>query len=283
MRNNCIFISANKDFFEILILCLKSIIQNYPNHPLVYICYTDFSNLEKEKIKRLINNVEFINNSITDKETGPIMGHLSKLIDPKVFYARLLIWKLPLFSQYDAVLHLDADTLVLQDLSKLFQKKEFYIEKECYNWEDSLFYNKHDSELLKLIISDWLIIPKSFQPWNAWIFLVPKKYLTKRVYNELIVTLYKYKPHIKRSDQSILNLRIIKKWIIINDEHQYNVQHRLIMNQQLFEDISNYYIIHFNGVSSNIRLIFMKLFLFLYPFKGWLSLYRILYNSFSKD
>jgi len=96
------------------------------------------------------------------------MGHLSKLIDPKVFYARLLIWKLPLFSQYDAVLHLDADTLVLQDLSKLFQKKEFYIEKECYNWEDSLFYNKHDSELLKLIISDWLIIPKSFQPWNAW-------------------------------------------------------------------------------------------------------------------
>ncbi|MEI7477260.1 MAG: hypothetical protein WCJ81_01620 [bacterium] len=60
------------------------------------------------------------------------MDHLPAHIDPKVFYARLLIRRHLLFRRYDNILHLDADTIILKNCENIFEKTSFYIEQEAY-------------------------------------------------------------------------------------------------------------------------------------------------------
>lgn len=256
MAKNCIFLSCDRDFIPILELCLDSMLKNYNGNYDIVVCHVNF--LETEKIKLCKHkNIIFLENNITKNEIWPIMGHLSSNINPKVFYARFLIWSSDFFDQYDKVLHLDADMLVLNDLSDLFAFNNFTIVKEVYEWDDSVFLSetgKWKSE------SNWIYLNTKFTA-NCWMFLVPKKFRTKKNYKELIEILKVYKQDIKRADQSILNIRIAKNNINILSDFSYNFQHRLILDNKFNNQLKKASIIHFNGVNSVIRYKLMNFFL----------------------
>ena len=273
-RGNCIFISVNKSFLKILKLCLLSISKNYKNHPDIVICHTDLTLKDVKELMQITDKIMAFQNVLNTHEIWPIMSHLPNDIDPRVFYARFLIWRLPIFQKYTSVLHLDADTIVLKDCTDVFDKQEFYIEKETYVWNDALFIDHNDQLLLEQIYKDGLRLNNEI--WNAGVFMIPGKYITASIYDELMQVLDQYKNYIKRADQSIINIRLQKKSIPISHHDIYNFQHRALMKARA-SFLLRHSIVHFNGVPDPYRVFFMKLLLLLPISFLWISLYKFFY------
>lgn len=275
---NCIFISVDRRFLPHLKICLRSISKNYINHPDIVVCYT---NLTEKDIHHLTKIVQIIplKNPINSEELWPIMSHLPKGTDPRVFYARFLIRKLSLFQDYDKVLHLDADTIIMKNCDKVFDEQDFYIEQDVYNWKDQIYIDNESPELLKLLVANSLSTEQ--KAWNAWVFMLPKKYNNSKEYKELMNIVSDYKPYIKRADQSILNIWIAKKWISLSSQRNYNFQHRLVVDSKydsLFEQAS---IIHFNWIYDWYRVFCMKLWFYFLRYSLWRKAYRVIYKLLS--
>lgn len=255
--NNCIFISCNKSFVNILVLCLQSITKNYPTHWDIIICHTDLTHKEKlilSKFKKII----FLKNTIKEYEIGPIMWHLPKETDPKVFYARFLLWREKIFDKYDNILHLDADTIIMKNIDELLQWNNFIITKEIYEWDDSIFKNNNDKQLEKQLFKDNIKINNSLTA-NCWVFILPKKYRNPFFYNQLMYILKKYYYYIKRADQSIINIWIAYNKLTIRKTFNLNFQHRIILQSNKQETwFKDTYILHFNGIDNNLRFDLMS-------------------------
>jgi len=279
-KENCIFISANKSFLPLLKMCLSSISENYPNHPDIILCHTDFTESDLHGIAKITDRVIPIPNILETYGIWPIMAHLPRDIDPSVFYARFLIRKWWIFNNYNNVLHLDADTLVMKDLSHLMDDNRFYIVEDVYVGDDNIFRNKYDSQLLKKLTDDSIVIGN--KACNGWIFLVPFKYRTKKYYDDIMYLLWSYSNHIKRADQSILNIWLYRNNITIQKDFKYNFQHRLLLNPLNDKILRNAHIIHFNGVPERYRAICMRIFLELTKDVEYIVEYRKYYNTLDK-
>lgn len=258
-KENCIFISINKNFLNHLRLCLLSIKINFPNYPDIILYHTDLNDNDIISLYKISNKIIPIKNNLKDEESGPIMNHLKNINDHSVFYARFQIWNNPIFKNYNNVLHLDADTIVLNDLSELMNNRDFYIMQDVYEGEDKIFNNNTDINLLKCLKKDKINI------WNlacnGWIFLVPQKYRTVQFYKQLMKILNNYKNYIKWADQSVLNVRLYKNNISIQKDLKYNYQHRLLLKSELKKDKHKIWIVHFNGISDLYRIKCMERFL----------------------
>ena len=275
-KNNCIFISANKSFIEPLKVCLSSIVQNYSNHPEIILCHTDFTQRELIKLFQITKKIIPIVNNLSPDEIWPIMGHLPESIDPKVFYARFLLRKWWIFDTYKNVLHLDADTLVLKDLNQLMNYNDFYSVQEVYSWNDMIFKDPEDTNLLHQLSKDNISIGKTSS--NGGIFLLPPHHRTIENYNEIMNILSTYGPYIKRADQSVINIRMSKHNISIQNDFTYNFQHRLIENPVYTPLIQDAHILHFNGVDDRYRTSCMKKFLDIYTTDNYIEKYKAYYN-----
>lgn len=272
---NCIFISVDSRFLSILTVCLSSIAKNYPNHPDVIICHTNLREKDINRLKSILPLTE-IHNTLRSPEIGPIMKHLPKYLDPKVFYARLLIWRDPIFQNYNNILYLDADTLVLDDCDAIFLHHQFYIVKESYTWDDQIFINNKEYQLLHLAQRDDINIEGI--AWNAGVFMLPKKYNTQEVFHELLTILSQYSKFIKWADQSVFAIWLMKRWFSPSKNTMYNFQHRLVVDPKFDHDFAKAKIIHFNGIPTLYRLFCMRLGSYLFSSKIWRKIYRQVYH-----
>jgi hypothetical protein len=67
-KENCIFISANRSFLKLLKICLFSISQNYPNHPDILLCHTDFTENDLQEIDKITDRIIPISNTLEAHE-----------------------------------------------------------------------------------------------------------------------------------------------------------------------------------------------------------------------
>lgn len=276
-KENCVFISANRSFLPLLKICLSSISQNYPNHPDIILCHTDFTENDLQGIDKIADRIIPIQNTLEAHEMWPIMDHLPRDIDPSVFYARFLIRKWWIFDNYNNVLHLDADVLVIKDLDMLMHYDNFFVVQEAYLGDDKIFKNHNDPHLLKQLTEDSITI------WNiainGWIFLVPPMYRTEKYHQELVYLLSSYKSYIQRADQSIINTRIYKNNLPIQKDFNYNFQHRLLLNPLYDDCLLNVHIVHFNWIDEKYRVQCMKKMLYLSKTQDYIEKYRTYYNA----
>ncbi len=253
---DCIFISIDKSFLELLKNCLLSIESIYKNHPDIILFYTNLTDNDLKELTQISSNIIPLKNRLKTNELWPIMWHLPESIDPRVFYARFLIWKHPIFKKYKNVLHLDADTILVQNLDYLLSYDDFYIVQDIYNWDDIIFKDINNHGLKKQLKKDGITL------WNiagnAWIFLIPPKYRTLEHYRDIMWLLDSYKQYIKWADQSILNIWIYKNHIDIKQVFDYNFQHRLLLDPTYDKYLATSHIIHFNWVNDQYRLAYTK-------------------------
>jgi len=181
-------------------------------------------------------------------------------VDPQIFYSRYLIWN-NFAGVYDKILHLDLHILVMKPLDGLFALDEFTIFQDKYDGSDSVFYDKNNSNLRKLLKKDNILIPNSAA--NAGVFLVPKKYETKKDYDTLIYITKRYKEHLIWADQSAINIWLAKEKIPIKNDDRYNFQIFRLTQLTTFLKVKDAYIIHFMGFSAKKKFFIMKLSYFL--------------------
>lgn len=274
-KKNAIFVEINQRFLPYLKVFLKNLFYIYPDCPDLLIYHTD---LNEAQLRRLHKHtaVKTVRLDDTDYASGPPMAtHRPKLADPRISYARFLIWT-DRMQEYENVVHLDTDLLILGSFDDLFAYNRFTIFEETYQAKDSLFYDPQDPDLLRLLDEDGIRPPSRVA--NCGVFVVPRKDRSPDDYETLCYLLRRYDKYIKWSDQSIINLWMAKKGIRVTEGNRFNFQHRLVAKPGPVDGLREARIFHFNGVDLTYRLFLIRCTGFLYRMPwGW-NIYRLVYR-----
>lgn len=117
-----IFYACDDAFVKYTIVSLSSMIKNaskdYKYH--VYVLYTDISKEMMEKTLELANE----NFEITFKSVDKYLKSISKKLPLRHYYSKTTYYRLfiaDMFPEYDKAIYIDSDTIVLGDISKLYE------------------------------------------------------------------------------------------------------------------------------------------------------------------
>ncbi len=275
VKKNAIFVEVNQRFLPYLEVFLAGLFRIHPDCPDLLVYHTDLNDTQLRRLQKH-PAVKTVRLQDTDFISGPPMAtHRVKLADPRISYARFLIWT-DRFNDYENVVHLDTDLLILGRFDELFSHDRFVIFKEEHSEENSLFYNPRDPGLLKLLHEDGIRLPESIA--NCGVFVVPKKCRSSESFETLRYLLKRYGSYIKWSDQSIINLWMAMKKIRVTEGNRFNFQHRLFADPGPVNGLREARIFHFNGVDLTYRLFLIQCAGNLCRLPGGWNIYRFVYR-----
>lgn len=224
---NCILLSFDDNFFQYAKPCLNSFQKNFPDHPLIQVLYLGnnpkiISFLEKlENVERL--ELEFD----LEQFSGLNLGVGSSLS----MYARFILWT-DVFDDFDHVMYLDSDTIVLQPFPEIFDSEDFFCVLDSNG--EGMFLEKHNdnSDLHDLLRRDGLDkVSIDTLMINSGMFVLPKKYRTKKQLGLLWTLANRYHLYSKYGDQSIISI-----WCLVNNikgstDYKYNFQVHYVLTE----------------------------------------------------
>lgn len=211
--------ALNKKYERYAIPCINSIIKNWKNHPEILLFGNDLSENFIKWINE-INNIKIIKyDEINFSNTGPVGSN--------IIYTKYNCWNPDIFKNFDHVLHLDCDTIILKPLDDIFINKSLFID---------------NNEILQNIKAFKNI---DIKMCNAGIFVVHKNDISSINFNHLINLTNENLNNFLYADQSIISLWCHKNDIEISEDVYYNFQPQFInytFKNYNFNDIK---ILHF--------------------------------------
>ena len=208
---------CNDKYIDGLLVLLLSIVKNNKNfnyHLKIYY-QEDFSEENKEKVRKIYSNVEF-----EDVKED--------------FYRNVYKWFMCLCAfkeyKYKRVVFIDSDMICLGDLSEIINAKIYGI-GICPDINFNIFNNF------------WLTLPK-FYDFNTGLMVIDKEYLNPQFYSKLL-EYSKKQPDAHLGDQTILNRILLGSWITYLPS-KYNCKRNIFYNLD-YNLYNNPKIIHFCG------------------------------------
>ena len=251
---NAISLSINDGYVWHAQCLLKSLQRNWPDHPIVLVQHTGLSK-QSESVLGSFPGVLFCH-SARSIEGPPI--NLAPAADRWATYLRLNLWNDD-FADYDGILYLDADTIVLKPLDEILAINEFVIFKDQNADTLGMFIDRGNQALQDLLSLDGFILGADMA--NAGVFVIPKRYRSGRAFEEITALLDRYNTYIRFADQTIINLWMLKHNIKPVDDRRYNFlvrqPHKVLQSLGL----ENVRILHFAGFAeqSPRRKLLMRL------------------------
>jgi lipopolysaccharide biosynthesis glycosyltransferase len=198
--NNAIFICVDRNYEKYARACFNSLETNYLNHPIVLV-YSNYPTDEFSTYIHGLKNYKLIHYQqfFTDNALGPIGN--------EIVYNKFRLWSNE-FDEYDTVLHLDVDLLVVKSLESYFNIEDFFIVVDgLEDFVVNAFHNCDDrlGNLLQEDKIDFDYKKPSFM-YNAGVFCVPKKYRTQENLDELIHLTRRYSQYLRFADQTAITL-----------------------------------------------------------------------------
>jgi lipopolysaccharide biosynthesis glycosyltransferase len=241
---NAIVIMFNDGYFRYAKVCIESIKENYPGHPAILAFYDG----DDGDIISYLSAVDKLKICAYEPDYQQSIGlntgilNLGVVNDYRVYF-KYILWT-DHFAEYNNVLHLDADTMVLKPLDHLFSTDGFFIVSNHY---DDLFYadSFEDGTLQVQLEEDGLAIAQKDDMANAGVFMIPRQYRTPEHLAALLETTYRYNRHLKLADQSAISLWCHLNNIPISRQFQYNFQGYFYTGVLNEFDYTNIHIIHF--------------------------------------
>lgn len=250
--SNAIFIGGcTNEYVKYAIAFLNSIKINYPNHPKILFHYLDSLSPENVKIIEKYKDVEIIKVKLEEEELG---YGWDKDENPRWHdtYVKLRCFS-ENYSQYDKLLYLDIDTLVLKPLEELFNFNEFIIVNDCGVLN---FFRTEEVEKIKDKIKEDGLNTYFPRTGNAGCFLVPKKYRTKFNHNQIIYLLNRYRKELMVADQSLINMWMAKNSIESKDWYKFNCQIRMLTNTECNIKLQDVHLLHYSNLKADSPMFF---------------------------
>jgi lipopolysaccharide biosynthesis glycosyltransferase len=255
LSNNAIFMVFDDLYFHYFRACINSIRQNYPDYPTLLICYT--GNLTF--VKKFISDIpRAISVSFLPLEKQQSLTNFGTVNSPLI-YQRYRLWT-DEFNQYDKILHLDVDTLILKPLDIIFYKDTFFIVKNNNPVPFSHIFNQPVStgQLRAMLAEDGLEkIDDQESLACAGLFMVPRKYRTKKHFSQLISLTTKYSKFLNFADQSAISLWCVKNNIKLSGNFLFHFQNFHLfaskINQNSSELLEKIYVLHFSFMKPDMR------------------------------
>lgn len=250
--NPALFLSVDARFEAHWEQFQNSLERNWPDYPEVLVALHDRGGAFEEKL-RATHRYRLLEPDVFCLPHGPVMAHLEGKVNAEAFYSRLALWG-DSFAEYDTILHLDVDTIVLGSLDELMMTSDFQIAVDLYQGDNYLFNNHSCAELKRLLREDCLAIPT--QQANAGVFTIPRKYRSRECLYEMKLLLSRYHNHLRWADQSLINIWMLKHGLAISQDLAWNFQARAFAQQMV--DVDRVKVLHFNGVPDPQRVSLMK-------------------------
>lgn len=244
---NAIFISFDDNYLSYAKSCINSIFSNYPSHPVILINYAGRHKMVTDDEVRS-GRVRFLNLSNDFKFClGPINN--------AIVYDRLLLWT-DIFDEFDQILHLDVDTLVLRPLDEFFESRRFHIISDNHplartlKIHDQRIHHNMDpyasTHCTQLLEKDGLkSMNEPHKMGNAGVFLVTREHREQRQFILLIELATRYDQYLAYADQSVIALWCAKNNIQPTQDFTFNYQIRFLLQGE--PGIDNIHILHFSG------------------------------------
>jgi hypothetical protein len=246
-REHAIFIAVDDRFQDHLPIFLRALEDAWPTRPILLVYYNGNQPLTREFLSTY-PRATLLSASMADIPAGPVMRHLEGRVEPATFYARLLLWS-DLFDQFENILHLDVDTLVLEPLDALIESSEFRMFPEIYRDQNFLFTSHSDSIVKRKLLRDGIRLPT--KTGNAGVFVVPRRYRSRKSFAKICGMLGRYARHLRWADQSLINLWMANEGIKVEKSIAWNFQVRAFDSDP--ESFSAAKLLHFNGVADPER------------------------------
>ena len=239
--NNCIYTTIDRNYENYATACFNSMEKNYPAHPIVLIYYDDLSDAFKSYIATL-NNFKLIK-IVQDEFKSFNHG----IVNKSIVYNRYNLWT-SAFDEYDVILHLDVDTLVLGSLDVVFVQDEFLMFDNNEILPDVYIFptTEEAQESIKRVcpsIEYDVNHPPKFG--NAGIFTIPKRYRTVENHTRLLAITNELSSYLIYADQSAINLWMLEKSIEVSNEVVYNFQPHFFNCDDNTKNLEDVKIIHF--------------------------------------
>ena len=264
---NAIYITSDRKFLHYTIALINSIFENYSKHPKIILHLHSNVNLVENEFLLHIPSLEIIQdvNPLSEKTfQKKVTRKFNSIEFLETKYASFKLWSEE-YRDYNRILFLDADMLVLKPLGELFKKSTFFI-VDALNQKTTRILNSgsRKSQLLgvrkrKLLLDGIRLNNPSA---NSGVFLLPPQCRNNKEYQQLLQLNKRYK-NFAWSDQSIVNLWMLKNNIEPSLDFRFNFQARFnellrngndsvaILNDNLRESIEeakkDIHILHFNG------------------------------------
>lgn len=286
-----IIYSVNNDYIPYLYVCLKSLISHIKNEDMysIYVLYTDVSELNKENIKKLQQkNVKIffidVNPFFNDEIKKSFV--VNTIFTPETYY-RFFLPKI--FPDVDKALYMDADTLVLHDISSLFKLDiENYYIAATNDYEIIRVFNscgKVDESFKDYFVNILKIDSEKY--FQAGVMLVNlKKMRQDNITDELLSCLKRIKKP-RYVDQDILNVVCQNnvKYIPIKWDYMWHIpitdiEYKNHLPQKYIKMYLNTgcapWIVHFTGIKPTeyVNMKYAKMFckyLQNSPYQSWLD------------
>lgn len=244
--NNAIALVFDDDFARYAIACLNSIHANYPRHPDIIAYYPgtnpDVLHALERVSARPVASTPVVRAGFAHAPLGPI-GNVA-------VYDRFMIWTGE-FEDYDRVLYLDADTLVLHPLDDLFDTEGFFavVNHEPTEYVRIFHPDQADNpDLRRLLREDGIEFPHHMDDMiNAGVLSVPKTYRTEEHLNLLLELAQRYGSLLHYADQSLLSLWCRMNHISPSKDYRYNFQSPFFGDPDISVSFAEIRILHFSS------------------------------------
>jgi lipopolysaccharide biosynthesis glycosyltransferase len=226
--NNAIVMIFDENFADYARTCINSIKINYKEHPVILAMYTG----NNENTINQMNSIAGIKLILWSKEFDKLIGlnaatvNLGHVNYDKMYY-KYILWT-HLFDEYDKVLYLDVDILVIKSLNEVFTFKNFFsVSDYTSSPEYRVFYPAFvdDPVLRSLLEKDNLPFPGGKNDMlNAGMFMIPKNYRNEYYLEQLLYITHTYNDYMMFADQSAISLWCHLNKIEITKNWRYNFQ-----------------------------------------------------------
>jgi len=221
-KHHAIFLAFDEGFASHAQVCLNSLRRNYPDYPSLLVYYegdrpatVDF--LRSFQRLRLIRSLK-ISELVQQFHLG-INNH------PAVYY-KYEVWS-PAFEEFDNILYLDADTIVLKPLDTLLETGSFFAVANRESEPSRVFYRDQLSSdrLLKLLARDGLsALNEPDDMCNAGVLVVPRQYRTEGHFDQLCAITKEYDASLQFADQSAISIWCKINALELSDRIEYNYE-----------------------------------------------------------
>ncbi len=248
---NAIFLSFDDNYAHFAKSCINSIISNYPNYPDLLVNYSG----ENKNILGFLENVKNLKLVKVSRTHDYLVGPIAN----QIVFDRFELWN-EFELEYDNILHLDVDTIVLKNLDHLFCDNSFYAVSDTHPLTRIL--KIHDRSLPHSLASifpekmeqyikedDLVGIADQHKMMNAGVFVLPKRWRTPAAYAQLIYLAQRYHEHVAYADQSLISIWAMQQGLNISTEIYDNFQMVFFLNEDINIDINKIAILHFTGNS----------------------------------
>ncbi len=207
---------TDEDMFFATRRLIGSILRNWPEYPELVVFHSDLSS-ESVEFLDSVPRTRRVDLSVPGQMVGPAM-HETLESKAELFYARFLIWG-EAFDEYDRVLYLDVDGLVLNSLDPLLEQ-DFYT---CVNGSGRMrvFRDPEDPDLQALLDADGIDL-EGFKTCNGGVMLLSARWRTREQLAKITEIVRRYRPYLRWGDQSVTNLWMYQNGLRSSEDTRYN-------------------------------------------------------------